>query len=317
MKNLIAPHSFLLGACLVFGAVEGAWAAPPDIEEVRSLMASGQVAAAKEKLIACADRQSPECQFLLADWVERGELFQRDIEAARKLYELAYSGGYEPAGAAILRLAKGLRAETSATTSLPAKRIPEPTSNPAGPTVSSKAVPEPAASSAELPFPLAPGSALPEIRRQANAIPLNPAFAKAPPLAGFRLGEIDMKAFARLGNGSCDRPADSVVRRCVGRTVLQGEPVEVRLALFVGRVDEIELSGASAASCTRLRELAHQSYGRPYKPGFVYKALFGKLVGAKRQDVPDFEVWGRRKGWTVGFIPPQDTVQECFLAIAV
>lgn len=155
MKIFIAQHSFLLGACLLFGVAEGAGAAPRDIEEVRRLMLNGQVAAAKEKLIACADRKSPACQFLLAEWVERGELFQRDIEAARKLYELAYSGGYEPAGAAILRLAKEGRAETSAATSHSAKSVAEPAPGLAASSISAEAPPDPTASTAEMPFPLA------------------------------------------------------------------------------------------------------------------------------------------------------------------
>lgn len=134
MRNLF--FELLAGATVAVLASNPAAAQSSSVspsEDVRRLMMSGSVSAAKEKLSSCADAQDAECQYLLAEWIELGELYQRDLEAARKLYTLSYRNGFEKAGSAILRLAKqseasgsvAATAATSATSVSGSNQVPE------------------------------------------------------------------------------------------------------------------------------------------------------------------------------------------------
>lgn len=99
----------------------GAWGQEP-AQRVRDLMASGKIKEAKDALFTCAEAQKPSCQFLLAQLVERGELYVRDLKTAKQLYELAYRAGHPEAGPEILRLAKQVGPESdSGPTSPPTK----------------------------------------------------------------------------------------------------------------------------------------------------------------------------------------------------
>lgn len=89
--------------------VEAQIASHSEASQVRSLMSQGRVNEAKARLIQCSDLQNAECQFILAEWIERGELFQKNLSTAKSLYELSYRNGFEPAGTEILRLTKDLR----------------------------------------------------------------------------------------------------------------------------------------------------------------------------------------------------------------
>lgn len=99
----------------------GAWGQEP-AQRVRDLIASGKIKEAKDALFTCAEAQKPSCQFLLAQLVERGELYVRDLKTAKQLYELAYRSGHAEAGPEILRLAKLIDPESdSGPTSSPTK----------------------------------------------------------------------------------------------------------------------------------------------------------------------------------------------------
>lgn len=104
MRTLVLIIVMIIGV-----PVEAQIAAHSEASRVRSLMSQGRVNEAKALLIECSDRQNAECQFILAEWIERGDLFQKDLSIAKSLYELSYGNGFEPAGTEILRLTQDVR----------------------------------------------------------------------------------------------------------------------------------------------------------------------------------------------------------------
>lgn len=78
-----------------------------EAQRVRQLVAHGAVQEAEAALRDCSDRQVAQCQLMLAEWIERGELVPRDMVSARDLYELALKNGAAEAGPHILRLLRG------------------------------------------------------------------------------------------------------------------------------------------------------------------------------------------------------------------
>ena len=61
-----------------------------------------------QSLVKCADAGVAECQFQLGEMTERGAGAVKDASTAKRLYELAYKNGYEPAGAGVLRLTRAI-----------------------------------------------------------------------------------------------------------------------------------------------------------------------------------------------------------------
>ncbi len=103
-KELLLPLSIF---CVMFPA----GAQQSEIDRVHKLLENGSQEEAKQAIFDCANSGNKECQFELAKYVEEGRLFQRDLETSKKLFELSYAGGYEPAGKELLRLTRKLASE--------------------------------------------------------------------------------------------------------------------------------------------------------------------------------------------------------------
>jgi len=67
-------------------------------------VALAQVELSVDALRKCAEAGVPECQFRYARRLDSGDGVPADREAAKRLYEQAYSAGYSPAGPALLEL---------------------------------------------------------------------------------------------------------------------------------------------------------------------------------------------------------------------
>lgn len=102
-RTVVAP---LLAGFLVAGATFVASAQQNPARAAVALFASGDIKAAKDALLACADAGDAECQFLLAQKIEEGKHYVRNLGTARKLYELSYQGGFERSGPHLLRLVR-------------------------------------------------------------------------------------------------------------------------------------------------------------------------------------------------------------------
>ena len=115
----------LIAASLMGGAAFAANAQQNPARAAGALFASGKIKAGKDALLDCADARDAECQFLLAQKIEEGKHYVRDLATAKELYELSYRGGYSGAGPHVLRLAREM-APGDDSVSRPTFEIPAP-----------------------------------------------------------------------------------------------------------------------------------------------------------------------------------------------
>ena len=108
----------------------------PLLMGIASMSIASDVVASEISLNAlqsCASAQVAECQFLLAKKLEAGVDVKEDPQQAKALYESAYRGGYEAAGAGVLRMTKKLESvELGAGTLKSAAKNPHPMGSTAG-----------------------------------------------------------------------------------------------------------------------------------------------------------------------------------------
>jgi hypothetical protein len=84
---------------------------------------AGEQGISLQALKSCSDSGIHECQFRFAEHLEANS----DPNGAKKLYEMAYEGGYEPAGVALLRLIKHSTEPKDNSASLSVTPAAEPT----------------------------------------------------------------------------------------------------------------------------------------------------------------------------------------------
>lgn len=291
--NSFIPRCFLL--MVLAGHLEMAWAAPvvdkSGAVAIRKLMAEGKVKEAKEKLFDCADSQNAECQYLLAEWIERGELYQRDLATAKKLYELSYSNGYENAGAAILRLAKqkaSIEPEAIRTDS-GSQHQTKPDTSTASLTGAGKSV----GSVSNSPVT---GSAT--AQRTWLAAEPKAQLKGAPDFFGIRLDELDSSALSKLKNVECDNAESSAERSCEGQFDTPYGSLELTLSISRSRVYVVGGKSTTYSDCDIFAKKTREIFGRPkFLDSKLMKALFKAAAGDESMKGSTIWIWGD-ENWT-------------------
>lgn len=334
-RNLFVE--LLAGAAIAVLAHNPAAAQPSPASpsaDVRRLMMIGSVNAAKEKLTSCADAQDAECQYLLAEWIERGELYQRDLEAARNLYTLSYRNGYEKAGSAILRLAKHSDTNVSVASAKPstptASDKSQSPSSMTKPTTNQVAAPpavneswnatrnDKALASAER-YPATPSSTLQQSERNWSVAERTDKLAKAPDFFGFQLDELDDSSLLKLSNATCDAPPSYMYRTCNGDVNTSIGAAKMALEMYGGRTHKLTVSMEGKTACDSLEAFARDRYGRHR---LIASRFAGALINRAMAEDNDpeslkFQVWNnaQKDVWTLA-LGRSETRQVCFFGLA-
>ncbi len=257
-------------------------------EKAKALLASGSVAKAKEQIYQCADAQNAECQFVLAQWIEKGELFQKDLDTAKKLYELSYQSGYQPAGVEILRLTKIGADHTKASELQEVRQKSEPRGMNS-------------ASTRRNDDEVEAGSSLSHDERswEFNENPKEkPASGSA--LFEFWLGQPDGDALPRLIRPTCDGPAKSSERKCEGDVVTPAGRLRAAASFKYARLISIDFTSSDPTVCRKLGRAIEAEHGKPHKgAGKVFRALAALSPEIKKSDIPLIFWWGKRNVWTI------------------
>ena len=295
--NSFIPRFFLL--MVLAGHLEMALAAPvvdkSGAVAIRKLMAEGKVKEAKEKLFDCADSQNAECQYLLAEWIERGELYQRDLATAKKLYELSYSNGYDDAGVAILRLAKqkaSIEPEAIQTDSGSQHQTKPDTS-----TASFTGVGKSVGSVSDSPVT---GSAM--AQRAWLAAEPKAQLKGAPDFFGIRLDELDSSALAKLEGVECDNAESSEERSCEGKFYTPYGSLELTLSISRSRVYVVGGKSTAYGNCDLFAKKAREIFGRPKLiDSKLMKALFTSAAGSESMEGSTVWIWGN-ENWSAMYL---------------
>lgn len=157
----------------------------------------------KAALVQCANAGVAECQYELGKLVEEGRTVAKDLAAAKQLYTLAYQNGYDPAGAAMLRLT---RSQTPLATG-------EKTSSDGSALAKSDAVLSPVFVAA-VPTTLPPAAAA--LRTSSPASwGMTAEKGSAPTVANISLGESEREFVSKVDNANCqDKDTPPVSREC-------------------------------------------------------------------------------------------------------
>jgi hypothetical protein len=288
----------ILVLALLASSTQGQGSSSPS-DDVRSLLAGGRVKDATDRLIECADSGDGRCQYMLAQWTERGELVQKDAATAKKLYELAYQAGIDAAGADVLRLARDGKATSGGAA---------PTLKPTAPPAAADAVAAGGALTASAPpagaqslYSFPPLAGVPQPGGEEVWSRYRPAkdTSGAPDMLGIRLGERDGSAFPKFHASGCDAAEWNPFRKCIGYAALVTGRAEVTVSFMYGTVDQIVVGYQDAASCKAFAGFAEKSFGKPaYRMGFLMKAFIAGLSkDVSRRDIGETAMWGKKDQW--------------------
>jgi len=213
----VAASMFI--GCLLTASTFPASAQQNAAKAARALFEAGNIKAAQDAVLACADAHDAECQFLLARKIEEGKHYVRDLATAKKLYELSYQGGYDGAGPHVLRLTREiLRGEDQSASAQPSTPPPARVSG-EGP-------------KASLMGPATPAAPVTAAPAQVTAYPPHSAGKKIPPPPRRVLTTTARDLTTGNGPPSPEAMANaSSYELCVFRAMLQELPREAEVVV--------------------------------------------------------------------------------------